>query len=96
MNNAQLSAQPSVSLQAPRTLPSTRWSAWWPAPPGPTQTMPNHAVIVHGELGNPPSEVVSTAGICLCGVTALKYAWLNVASGQSRNAVACGSEVPPR
>ncbi len=59
----------------------------------PDQVMPNHAVMVHGELGNPPCEVVSTAGICLCGMTALKYAWLSVASGESRNAVACGSEV---
>src|SRR5213080_2681142 len=25
------------------------------------QTMPNHAVMVHGELGNPPCEVVSPA-----------------------------------
>ncbi|MEN0105812.1 MAG: beta-ketoacyl-ACP synthase III [Pseudomonas sp.] len=59
----------------------------------PDQVMPNHAVMVHGELGNPPCEVVSTAGICLCGMSALKYAWLSVASGESRNAVACGSEV---
>lgn len=59
----------------------------------PDQLMPNHAVMVHGELGNPPCEVVSTAGICLCGVTALKYAWMSVASGNSDNAVACGSEV---
>lgn len=59
----------------------------------PDQMMPNHAVMVHGELGNPPCEVVSTAGICLCGMTALKYAWMSVASGQSRDAVACGSEV---
>ena len=59
----------------------------------PDQVMPNHAVMVHGELGNPPCEVVSTAGICLCGMSALKYAWLSVASGESQNAVACGSEV---
>lgn len=59
----------------------------------PDQVMPGHAVMVHGELGSPPCEVVTTAGICVCGMTALKYAWMNVASGQSRNAVACGSEV---
>jgi len=59
----------------------------------PDQLMPNHAVMVHGELGNPPCEVVATAGICLCGITALKYAWMSVASGNSSNAVACGSEV---
>lgn len=59
----------------------------------PDQLMPNHAVMVHGELGNLPCEVVSTAGICICGITALKYAWMSVASGNSANAVACGSEV---
>ncbi|MCW2294638.1 3-oxoacyl-[acyl-carrier-protein] synthase-3 [Pseudomonas sp. BIGb0408] len=59
----------------------------------PDQVMPGHAVMVHGELGNPPCEVATTAGICLCGMTALKYAWMSVASGESRNAVACGSEV---
>jgi 3-oxoacyl-[acyl-carrier-protein] synthase-3 len=59
----------------------------------PDQVMPGHGVMVHGELGNPPCEVATTAGICLCGMTALKYAWMSVASGESRNAVACGSEV---
>lgn len=59
----------------------------------PDQLMPNHGVMVHGELGNPPCEVVSTAGICLCGLTALKYGWLAVASGSSQRAVAAASEV---
>lgn len=59
----------------------------------PDQLAPNHAVMVHGELGNPPCEVVATAGICLCGITALKYAWMSVATGQSATAVAAGSEV---
>lgn len=59
----------------------------------PDQVMPNHAVMVHGELGNPPCEVVATSGICLCGMTALKYAWMSVALGESQNAIACGSEV---
>lgn len=59
----------------------------------PDQVMPNHAVMVHGELGNPPCEVVGTAGVCVAGFTALKYAYLAVLSGQSRNAIATGSEV---
>lgn len=56
------------------------------------QLLPNHGLMVHGELGLPPCEVVATAGICLSGVMALKYAYLAVLSGQSRNAVATGSE----
>ncbi|MBE0502255.1 MAG: beta-ketoacyl-ACP synthase III [Desulfuromonadales bacterium] len=57
------------------------------------QLMPGHAPMVHGELRSAPLEAVSTAGVCLAGITALKYAWMNVSSGQNRNAVATGSEV---
>lgn len=59
----------------------------------PDQLVPNHAVMVHGEIGNPHCEVVATAGICLSGLTAFKYAYLSVLGGQSSNAVATGSEV---
>lgn len=59
----------------------------------PDQLMPGHAVMVHGELRNPPCEVVSTAGICVSGVTALKYAYMSVLCGFSRSAVAVGSEL---
>ena len=59
----------------------------------PDQIMPNHGVMVHGELGNPACEVVSTAGICLSGLTALKYAWLAVKGNEMENAVATGSEL---
>ena len=58
----------------------------------PDQLMPNHAVMVHGELGGPLCEAVATAGVCVSGVTALKYAWMAVATGAARNAVATGSE----
>ncbi len=59
----------------------------------PDQTMPGHASMVHGELAAAPCEVISTAGVCVAGMTALKYAWLNVASGLVGNAVATGSEL---
>lgn len=59
----------------------------------PDQIMPNHGVMVHGELGIPACEVVSTAAICVAGITALKYAWMSVLSGQARNAVATASEL---
>ena len=59
----------------------------------PDQLMPNHAVMVHGELGAPVCEAVATAGVCLSGATALKYGWMSVASGGTRNAVVTGSEV---
>jgi 3-oxoacyl-[acyl-carrier-protein] synthase-3 len=59
----------------------------------PDQLMPNHAVMVHGELGTPPSEVVATSGVCVAGVTAMKYAYLGVSSGNFQSAVATGSEL---
>jgi 3-oxoacyl-[acyl-carrier-protein] synthase III len=57
------------------------------------QILPNHAVMVHGELGTPVCEVVATTGVCLSGVTALKYGWMAVKSGDARHAVVTGSEV---
>jgi len=59
----------------------------------PDQLMPNHAVMVHGELGIPPCEVVSTAGICVSGISALKYAYMAVRCGLANQAVATGSEL---
>ena len=59
----------------------------------PDQLLPNHAVMVHGELGAPVCEVVATAGVCLSGTTAMKYGWLSVLSGNASNAVVTGSEV---
>jgi 3-oxoacyl-[acyl-carrier-protein] synthase-3 len=54
--------------------------------------MPGHGLMVQGELGIGPCEVVTTSGICLSGVTAFKIACMNVAMGFSKNAVATGSE----
>lgn len=59
----------------------------------PDQLIPNHAVMVHGELGAPVCEVAATAGVCVSGATALKYGWMSVLSGNQRNAVVTGSEV---
>jgi 3-oxoacyl-[acyl-carrier-protein] synthase-3 len=59
----------------------------------PDQLMPNHAVMVHGELGSPVCEVAATAGVCVSGTTALKYAWMAVLTGSAPNAVATASEV---
>jgi len=58
----------------------------------PDQLLPNHALMVHGELGIPPCEVIATSGICLSGTMALKYGYMAILSGQNSNAVATGSE----
>ncbi|MDA8126705.1 MAG: beta-ketoacyl-ACP synthase III [Deltaproteobacteria bacterium] len=54
---------------------------------------PGHGLMVHGELGTPPCEVTSNAGICLSAIASFKYAFMNVALGFSANAVATGSEL---
>ncbi len=54
---------------------------------------PGHALMVLGELGLDECEAVTTAGICISGMTALKFAFMNVAAGFSSNAVATGSEL---
>ncbi|RZI96356.1 MAG: StlD/DarB family beta-ketosynthase [Variovorax sp.] len=59
----------------------------------PDQLMPNHAVMVHGELGWPRLEAVSCAGVCLAGTAAFKHAWLAVRAGDAVRAVATGSEL---
>ena len=58
----------------------------------PDQIMPNHAIMVHGQLGCAPLEVVSTAGICLSGMTALKYGYSVIKAGDANLAVTTGSE----
>ncbi len=58
----------------------------------PDQLLPNHGVMVHGELGWPPCEVAATSGICISGIMALKYVYLSIRAGESRNGVATGSE----
>jgi 3-oxoacyl-[acyl-carrier-protein] synthase III len=59
----------------------------------PDLLFPGHALMVLGELGIDECEAVTTAGICICGMTALKFACMNVAAGLSANAVATGSEL---
>lgn len=59
----------------------------------PDQIIPNHGCMVHAEIGGPAVEVASTAGVCVSGMTAFKYGYLNVLAGLSRNAVVTGSEL---
>lgn len=59
----------------------------------PDLLVPGHALMVHGELGLPPLDAVSTHGICLSGITALRYAVMSITLGQVQAAVATGSEI---
>ncbi len=58
----------------------------------PDYLMPSHAVMVHGMLGNRNLEVNSAAGNCCAGMNALKFGYLSVKSGNTKNAVCAGSE----
>ncbi|OGT99126.1 MAG: hypothetical protein A2X80_04975 [Geobacteraceae bacterium GWB2_52_12] len=59
----------------------------------PDQLIPGHGLMVHGELASAPCEVASMSGVCLSGISSLKYAAMNVAAGITGNAVATGSEL---
>ncbi len=59
----------------------------------PDHLFPNHALMVQGELGLSHCEAVATSGVCLSGLSALKYAAMTVAAGQHDRAVAAGSEL---
>jgi 3-oxoacyl-[acyl-carrier-protein] synthase-3 len=57
------------------------------------QLMPSHASMVHGELGGKPIEINSPTGACVCGMQAMKYAYLAILSEEKSNAVCTGSEL---
>ncbi|MBN8694754.1 MAG: beta-ketoacyl-ACP synthase III [Bacteroidetes bacterium] len=58
----------------------------------PDNLLPSHASMVHGELKASPVELVSPSGACCAGMQALKYGYMSVASGNTKNAVCTGSE----
>lgn len=89
--NAQLAAE-SIKILENDTFSTNEIDCLVSGTTMPDQLNPNHAVMVHGELKNPPCEVVATAGICLAGLTALKYAYMTVISGEHKKAIATGSE----
>lgn len=85
--NSQLTAQAIKSLDCVNDIELLVTGS-----SSPDQLLPNHGVMVHGELGWDGIEVVSTAGICLSGFTALKHAYLAIKADDKRCAVATGSE----
>jgi 3-oxoacyl-[acyl-carrier-protein] synthase-3 len=59
----------------------------------PDQMMPSHGVMTHGWLPETEAiEVVSPSGVCCAGMHAFKYAYMSVRTGDTRLAVATGSE----
>lgn len=59
----------------------------------PDQFMPSHAAMVHGETFRHSLEIASLAGVCMTSMSALKTAYMSIASGNSDNAVCVTSEL---
>jgi 3-oxoacyl-[acyl-carrier-protein] synthase-3 len=58
----------------------------------PDQILPAHGVMVHGLLKSRPIEAITFAGSCCSGMNALKYAYMSIQTGNTKNAVTTGSE----
>jgi 3-oxoacyl-[acyl-carrier-protein] synthase-3 len=54
--------------------------------------LPSHAAMVHGLLKNKSVELNSSTGVCCAGMNSLKFGFLSVKSGNSKNAICTGSE----
>jgi 3-oxoacyl-[acyl-carrier-protein] synthase-3 len=91
--NAQLTAEAIRRLKPHADFTADQIECLCCGTSSPDQLMPGHGSMVHGELKGQPCEVMSAAGICNAGMSALKYAWMSVVSGQTNNAVATGSEL---
>lgn len=59
----------------------------------PDQLLPNHTLMVQGELGISGIETLSASGICLSGINALKYIYYGIKAGELHNGISTGSEV---
>lgn len=58
----------------------------------PDNLLPSHAAMVHGLMKNQTIEINSASGVCCSGMSALKYGYMSVMTGNTNNAVCTGSE----
>lgn len=58
----------------------------------PDNFLPSHAAMVHGLLKNRSVELNSSTGVCCAGMNSLKFGYLSIRSGSTKNAVCTGSE----
>ncbi|GFM89475.1 hypothetical protein PSCICO_48740 [Pseudomonas cichorii] len=49
--------------------------------------------MVHGELACPPCELASFSGVCLSGLSPIKYGYVSILAGLRHQAIATGSEL---
>ena len=91
-SNAQLAKEAVVDLVADRVVP-TDVTLLACGTSTPDQLLPSHASMVHGELGNFPMEIFSSAGVCLTSLQALKICYSNILAGLHQKAVCVASEL---
>lgn len=90
--NAELAAEAVKQLFAQGVEPENIGSLVC-ATSYPDQVMPGHGVMVHGLLSEIPAcEVLTTSGVCVAGMTAMKHAYNAVRTGEHSDAVAAASE----
>lgn len=96
-SNADMAAWAVARLwkaELPFLPPSEEWpdllacGTTWP-----DHLLPSHASMVHGVLGWPAIEAISTGGSCLSSFGCLKYAFAHIKSGLAKRAVVVGSEL---
>ncbi|WP_300565742.1 beta-ketoacyl-ACP synthase III [Flavobacterium sp.] len=58
----------------------------------PDHLLPSHAAMVHGLMKNHSVELNSSTGVCNAGMNALKFGFLSIKSGNTKNAICTGSE----
>ena len=58
----------------------------------PDHLLPSHAAMVHGLMKNHSIELNSSTGVCCAGMNSLKFGYLSVKSGNTKNAICTGSE----
>lgn len=90
-NNAQL-AKEAIELLCDSNFKSSDIELLSCGTSSPDQILPSHAAMVHGFLKSDNVEINSPSGACCSGMNALKFGYLSVKSGQTKNAVASGSE----
>lgn len=91
-SNAQLAKEAIVGLFVNKTVP-TDVTLLACGTSTPDQLLPSHASMVHGELGNFPMEIFSSAGVCLTSLQTLKICYSYILAGLHEKAVCVASEL---
>lgn len=58
----------------------------------PDQLLPAHGLMVQGLLKSKPIETITFSGSCCSAMNALKYGYMSIQTGNTKNAVTTGSE----